>query len=92
MGLDNLTEVNGACSTVWDRLCSVASYKRLSKCHRREKDGDGICGCGVVENTTKSTFHFGFWSDKAFVSLPLSLSTRSAFQVSEYYQVLCQRC
>lgn len=35
--------------------------------------------CGVVENTRKSTFHFGFWSDKAFVSLP------DVFQVREYY-------
>lgn len=41
--------------------------------------------CGVVGNTTKSTFHFGFWSDIAFVTLPLPLSTRSVFQVSECY-------
>lgn len=39
----------------------------------------------VMGNTTKSTFHFGFWSDIAFVTLSLPPSTRSVFLVSEYY-------
>lgn len=39
MGLEDVREVNGTCSTAWYQLCSVASYKRLSTL----QGVDGIC-------------------------------------------------
>lgn len=69
-------------------LCGInfALWPLIKYCHSATR-GTGremaSVHCGVVGNTTESTFHFGFWSDVAFVILPLPTSTRSVFQVSE---------